>query len=382
MKKLYQINLDFADFRKPSNAKLHWYPASFIPQIPNLILSHLAKSSQIVLDPFCGSGITIQEATKLGLQSIGMDNNPIASMINKVITQYYNLHNLKEYFDSEIVPLLNNTKSESVPDFPNKDLWYHPDTLKELGRIKYVISNVRSNKIKFFMDLTFSSILKQCSTQKDHYTYVADNMFPKKIDDKYYVQAISLFKNRFLANYHILHDYYESIQRAGFDPKNQIEKSHFIQQDVRDKWSRINEKVDIILTSPPYAGVTDYVKGQRLSFYWFPEWNFDNYLHAEIGARSKRTRKNFFDEYLEDIRDFITKSYQSLNKQGLLVLVIGQTSSIRRKQNLISNIKDIVIEENFELIADDLKRNIYFKQVGIVKGVKSESILIFKKGKS
>jgi DNA modification methylase len=176
-----------------------------------------------------------------------------------------------------------------------------------------------------------------------------------------------------------LHDYYDCIKRAGFDPKSQIEESSFIQQNIKDEWRRIERKVDIILTSPPYAGVTDYVKGQRLSFYWYPEWNFEDYAYKEVGARSKRARGNFFNDYLLDIKDFIIKSHYVLKNHGKFVVVIGQTSSIKRKQNLINIIRDLVLEEGFKLIADDLKRNIYFKQIGIVKGVKSESILIFEK---
>lgn len=379
MKRLYQIDLDFSDFKKPSNSTLHWYPAAFIPQIPNLILSHLARPHQTVLDPFCGSGVTIQEATKLGMKSIGVDNNPIASMINKVITNFYELDKLQEYFDKEILPDIRNTKTEYVPEFPDKDFWFHRDTLSELGRINYIISEIKKNKIKLFFDLAFSAILKHCSTQKDHYTYVADNMFPKQITDNMYVSALSLFEKKVHTNCYTLHDYYGCIKRSGFDPKRQIEESSFIQQNIKDEWRRIERKVDIILTSPPYAGVTDYVKGQRLSFYWHPEWNFEDYTYKEIGARNKRARKNFFNDYLMDIKDFIIKSHYVLKNHGKFVVVIGQTSSIKRKQNLINIIRDLVLEEGFKLIADDLKRNIYFKQIGIVKGVKSESILIFEK---
>lgn len=52
------------------------YWGNFVPQIPNQIIRRFTRRGEIVLDPFCGLGTTLIEATALGRHSIGIDLNP------------------------------------------------------------------------------------------------------------------------------------------------------------------------------------------------------------------------------------------------------------------------------------------------------------------
>ena len=53
-----------------------WYWGNFVPQIPFQLISRYTAPGDWVLDPFCGSGTTIVEATKLGRNSLGIELNP------------------------------------------------------------------------------------------------------------------------------------------------------------------------------------------------------------------------------------------------------------------------------------------------------------------
>jgi DNA modification methylase len=64
----------------------HPYPAKFIPQFPRKLIEILSQSGEIVLDPFCGCGTTMVEAKLLGRNSIGVDINPIATLVSRVKT--------------------------------------------------------------------------------------------------------------------------------------------------------------------------------------------------------------------------------------------------------------------------------------------------------
>jgi len=64
-----------------------WY--RFVLSYPaHLVQDYLARfevdSTQTVLDPFCGTGTTLVECKKLGIPSIGIESNPMASLASRV----------------------------------------------------------------------------------------------------------------------------------------------------------------------------------------------------------------------------------------------------------------------------------------------------------
>lgn len=58
--------------RKPSNVVSHF-------------LSQLAPPGGVVLDPFCGSGVALLEAVRLGITAYGCDINPVASLVSSLM---------------------------------------------------------------------------------------------------------------------------------------------------------------------------------------------------------------------------------------------------------------------------------------------------------
>ena len=93
---------------------------------------------------------------------------------------------------------------------------------------------------------------------------------------------------------------------------------------------------DAIITSPPYYGVADYVKSQRLTFLWYHpavanlegfDDDFEQYRKEEIGSRSFRHRRGSFDDYIEYMNRFIQASARVLKSSGKLCLVIGESQT-------------------------------------------------------
>ena len=86
--KLENLNWDFKDSTAEAIHSIHPYPAKFIPEIPRTLISNLPiPRNTIILDPFCGSGVTLVESQKAGIESVGVDLNPIACLLSKVKTQ-------------------------------------------------------------------------------------------------------------------------------------------------------------------------------------------------------------------------------------------------------------------------------------------------------
>ena len=75
-------NLDQVEDKKSSTHGIHPYPAKFIPQIPRNAILALSEPGDTVLDPMCGSGTTLVEALLNYRRAIGVDINPISTMIS------------------------------------------------------------------------------------------------------------------------------------------------------------------------------------------------------------------------------------------------------------------------------------------------------------
>lgn len=68
----------------PSEYLIHKYWARKPHNVVSAFISKYAKRNHTVLDPFCGSCVTNVEAVKLGYDTIGVDINPIATLIGSV----------------------------------------------------------------------------------------------------------------------------------------------------------------------------------------------------------------------------------------------------------------------------------------------------------
>ncbi|GAF71775.1 unnamed protein product, partial [marine sediment metagenome] len=64
--------------------KMHRYFARRPWNVFEHIIEHYTEAGQIVLDPFCGGGVTVVEGLKLRRKAIGVDLNPIATHITKM----------------------------------------------------------------------------------------------------------------------------------------------------------------------------------------------------------------------------------------------------------------------------------------------------------
>jgi hypothetical protein len=128
-----------------------------------------------------------------------------------------------------------------------------------------------------------------------------------------------------------------------------IPSCEVICSDCGDALEALEESsIDLVVTSPPYFGVCDYVKAQRLSLEWFG-MEIESLRLREVGARSKRRRDTARIEYLADLRRTLDLLVSRLKPGGLCAIVIGESAS---REKVLEDFKSVVQVTGLSLMLD------------------------------
>lgn len=344
--------------------KFHWLPATFVAEIPFTLIEVLSKPRAVVYDPFGGIGTTF-------FQAFLLNRIPITTEVGKVSTDFikslYILFNPNTDFEklkSSIQKICANydekTKYQKQishdASFQKLLLWYHQETFNQLSYLYLENENCDDDSIKALIHISISSLLKTVCSQNRGYGCVADNMFPKKeqIKEK---NALLLFKNH--AN-SLIKEIEEQFKKNGSqflqNYEEIFETKSIIHHDIRNNPPIKNKSVDLIVTSPPYPKMVDYVKSQRLSYYFFG-YNLDEDLKPEIGARYKRAKPDALDSYLKDMNLANENISNKLKDGGYICYVMpafdtDKQNNAERQQivkEVMDNLKNLGLTEELSL---------------------------------
>jgi hypothetical protein len=108
---------------------LFYYPAKFIPQVPNYCIRQYTKSGDWVMDPFAGSGTVGLEAALLGRNSILLDINPLLEHIVPI----------KILFKHCSVAMIPNPTADTPPQSPPHTPNIHNNTKTAMQVINHTL---------------------------------------------------------------------------------------------------------------------------------------------------------------------------------------------------------------------------------------------------
>ena len=344
---------------------IHPYPAKLLASIPYYILhtERFCPNGGVVLDPFCGAGTVLLEAILCGKNALGAGANPIARLISEAKTQYVPANDLKKELD-RILRKIEKNSNCIIPDFPNKDFWFSQHVQEQLSHLLHIIQKLKDKKHKVFFMVCFSNIIKKVS-YADPRIYVPVRMNPDRFTDKPDLYQKLRIKLDSLRNI----DVYEKFRQVSSENIQRMEllreladsscTSRVISKDARNLTNRIgskelleDESVDLVLTSPPYAGAQKYIRSSRLSLNWFGMGNPDSIRNleksnigredlaqkdriiSEIGigevdkliakiALKDTTRACIVSTYLNEMSVALKEAVRVLKKGGYMVLVVG-----------------------------------------------------------
>jgi len=242
------INYDYAGQSYASMyPNLHKYPATMLPQIGIGILKELNISKGKLLDPYCGSGSSFASALECGLTDMnGFDINPLAVLISKV---KFTKISLSEFLDTrkvfrenifEFLKKEQNLKSIPLPKVTNIDFWFSKQVIQYLNLLKYFILQIKNENIRNFYLIPFSETVRESS-------FTRNNEF-----------KLYKMKSEDILNFNpdVIGVYFKKLEDTFFNYSNyyfpKLEDN--IKVNVQySKFNPIENKYDVILTSPPYG---------------------------------------------------------------------------------------------------------------------------------
>lgn len=312
--------------REGSIHTLHRFAGNFIPQIPAHLIQILSAPGDVVLDPFVGSGTTVIEALRLNRDAIGNDRTRacvfIAEAKLKALSAPFPTE-LRQKLARELAwpHLCRSTQVGKQGEGSSLDLctWYSSATLAQLRFLWNIIENVEE-KQQPLLQLIFSDVLFSCAStgnaltsggkpRRHHWGWIADNVTPTVLVDH---DATSIFFERLIATEVIR----ETVLSAGVSGK-------IIHGDAR-QIDVASDSVDLVVTSPPYAGMIDYALAHRLLYLWM-NWDLSEDKNSEIGARFKRKRRNLLNEYLADMEECWKEIIRVLKPGRACAVILGES---------------------------------------------------------
>ncbi|WP_293826859.1 DNA methyltransferase [uncultured Brevundimonas sp.] len=323
---LERIDWNFPNARS-GNDTVHantFFPGNFIPQIPSYLIQILSKPGDVVVDPFGGSGTTGIEASRLGRSALISDGSlaPVLIARGKLAIAAGALIPVRDRLADELtwdgLCRSSDVGSNGEGADPELDLWFHPTTLSELRYIWKMIERLPSDAHAAALPL-FSDTLFACASpgnaktrtglaRRHHWGWVADNVKPTALAPH---SAAEIFRNKLSETSNIKADLVSSVA---------VE-----QADARQlPWG--DQSADLIVTSPPYISMIDYVKSARLLYLWLGV-PISQDQQSEIGARYKRFRQSSSEQYIREMMDCWAEMARVLKSGGFAAIVIGESRS-------------------------------------------------------
>lgn len=321
---LNRVDWNFTNARTRGGVHgIHPYPAKFIPQIPRQLLQLIGpRPPAVVFDPFCGSGTTLVEAQLAGYRTIGVDLNPIATLISRVKTDCNS-----PPLSSAARRIVRAAKQSHVkiPPIPRIDHWFTTEAQRALAGLHDEVSRETSDSLREGLKLALSAITVRVSNQDGETRYAA---VKKNVSE----EQVFLFFQRAADKIDAARSYY---QNQLFDTPRF--SSRLLTADILSVTPKDIGPVDLVITSPPYPNAYEYWLYHKYRMYWL---GFDPIAvrESEIGARPHFFKKNpHTSEDFQRQMGIVFKLLSSVMSTGSLACFVVADSMIRGE--IVDNVK-------------------------------------------
>jgi DNA modification methylase len=406
---------------------IHAYPAKLLMHIPYFFLNNevFSKVGETVLDPFCGTGTVLLESILAGRNAIGADANPLARLIAKVKVTMYDEKSLYKILEKISEPFENKKVTSRYPDVINIDYWFSSEIKNSLLVLKNRIFTIENVDERDFFLVCFSNLIKKVSyadprvsvpvrLNPNRYEEGSTNyqQVKKRIKDLDSLDVIGKFTNICKENINRF-EQTKSFLGQSSSVAEVIARDARNLTDSLDSSNKIkNGSVDLIITSPPYAGAQKYIRSSSLNLGWldlatstelkyYDSLNIGRENFSKSNTHLQKTeikecdqliekveavnfkRAQIVSSYIVEMQAAIRESVRVLKKGGYFVLIVGNNKVCDLEFNTQKYLTTYMEQQGLELILkliDDIKSyGLMTKRNKTADIISREWVLIFKK---
>lgn len=305
------------------------YFGKFPSTVASFLIQKYTNVGDKIMDPMCGSGTTAVEALLMDRECSAYDINPLSVLISKVKTTYIPKETLiktLDYISSNYKPLSLEEFNWAPVGLRNIDHWFLPKTQDSLRGLIKLINEITDKNVKDFFTVSLASsirIVSRATSQQGRLFLDVETA----LED-----VLSTFQKRSL----------RAIDRVSEIPVDNS-KIEIKKHNSFDSFPN-NEKNKLVICHPPYFNNYKYSSVNSLELAW---------LKIDHASVRKNEVREFFkvgkpensEKYIEDMTTIINNLYSTIETNGVLALMIGDTvikgEYIKVTKPIINNILEI-----------------------------------------
>jgi len=248
----------------------------------------------VLLDPFCGSGTILYEADRAGLDTIGVDNNPLAIWVAKGKLASAQTTLEREIVSIEKIIAIAKKRKRKQPLTPLLEKSFHKKTAYEVYSVIDEFEGL-SEYARACLLGAIALTARGCNQYKWTSSTVGKDIQPKRYVN-FYEKLLHKIKKHIYQN----------------APLHRSEVHLYDSRKITDLLNP--NSVDYVFTSPPYFDALDYTA------------YYGQIIYGLLGINRFDIKKNLIQtvkEYEVDMKEVLAKLVEVTKKDGLIIFVVG-----------------------------------------------------------
>jgi DNA modification methylase len=298
----------------------HSYPARLHPDTARRLIEGLSRPGEAVLDSFCGSGTVLVEARLAGRRALGVDVNPLAVELSWLKTNGPGAPwaaRLVEaaVFAAEHADSRRRAKAGATHRYGAEDVaLFAPHVLLELDGLREGITHVEHEGLERALLLVLSAVLTKVSkSSSDTNRHEAKKRVASGFTLNFFVRKAEELARR--------------LEEAREFLPARAPEARVIHGDARNLNGLRDRSVTLVVSSPPYPGVYDYIVHHRDRLRWLG-LEAERFEEFEIGARRHARGASFghaLSRFRSELGAALSEMGRVIEPRGAAVLVIADS---------------------------------------------------------